>query len=372
MVEEAFLEHLLVEARAVETGIHAQLDVAAQRRVRRRGHDAFRVVALIQHQALKHHLAVELDRPAIDAHGAQCGVRGRLVHRTAGVIHQRDSDVIEMRGTGLPQTTAACGDVEIETRGQIQVGGALGAGHLAIGIAERGAQAHAGRVAGQRLLEANDAAGHVRRQPRSAQRQVRHRLHPHRLPDAGGSDVDGAVRPILAGLLATRLRAVRGVARAHGDDRFLGRRRHAVQVTSKWREPAAMAPYFDAVDPHRGVVVDGLEMQQDAAARPLRRNGHVAAIPDGVKVVVVLDSRQPGLRAKGHGDGAVQLALQEPPVDPAISLIDLELPLAVEAQPMRAHKLRAGILVTRCRHYALHTGARRRSGWRSRGSASPA
>ena len=70
VVQEALLEHLLVEARAVEACRHAQLDVAAQRRVRRRGHDAFRVVALIQHQALKHHLAVEPDRLAIDAHGA--------------------------------------------------------------------------------------------------------------------------------------------------------------------------------------------------------------------------------------------------------------------------------------------------------------
>ena len=71
---------------------------------------------------------------------------------------------------GFHQITAKLADEVRLTAVGDQVGGALGAGHLAIGIAERGAQAHAGRVARQRLLEANDAAGHVRRQPRSAQR----------------------------------------------------------------------------------------------------------------------------------------------------------------------------------------------------------
>ena len=61
VVQEALLEHLLVQPRAVEAGGHAELDVVDQRLVARRGQDAVGVVALVEHQALEHGLAVELD-----------------------------------------------------------------------------------------------------------------------------------------------------------------------------------------------------------------------------------------------------------------------------------------------------------------------
>ena len=53
VIEEALLEHLLMQPRAVEAGGHAQLDVAAQRLVGRRGQDAVGVIALIEHEPLE-------------------------------------------------------------------------------------------------------------------------------------------------------------------------------------------------------------------------------------------------------------------------------------------------------------------------------
>ena len=64
VVQEALLEHLLVQAGAVEAGRQAELDVAPQRLVGGRGQDAVGIEALVEHQPLEDDLAVDLDRLA--------------------------------------------------------------------------------------------------------------------------------------------------------------------------------------------------------------------------------------------------------------------------------------------------------------------
>ncbi len=150
------------------------------------------------------------------------------------------------------------------------------------------------------------ATSGVMRGRRSA--SVGHRLHPHRLPDAGGAHVDGAGRPVFARLLAARLRLRAAVTCAHDQRHRVARLGDAVQVARKGRKAAAVAAHFHAVDPHGSVIVHGLEVQQHAPPAPGGRDRHAAPVPDGVEVVEVLHARELGLRAEGHGDRAAQLA----------------------------------------------------------------
>ena len=55
------------------------------------------------------------------------------------------------------------------------------------------------------------------------------------------------------------------------------------------------------------------------------------------------------LRRERHGDPARQLAVQQAAFQAAVALVDLELPAAVQVQPVRAHALRAGMLGPRDR-----------------------
>ena len=56
VVEKTLLEDLLVQARSVEAGGQAQLDVGAQRLVVGRCQDAVWIEALVKHQALEERL----------------------------------------------------------------------------------------------------------------------------------------------------------------------------------------------------------------------------------------------------------------------------------------------------------------------------
>ena len=105
VVEEALLEDLLVQPRAVEARGLAQLDVADQRLVAGRGHDAVRVVALVEHQPLEDGLAVDLDGLAVDGDAAQAGVALHAVHHRAVGVQQLD--LADRTDAGRRSTTAA-------------------------------------------------------------------------------------------------------------------------------------------------------------------------------------------------------------------------------------------------------------------------
>ena len=97
VVEEARFKHLLVQARAVETGGQAQLDVAHKGGVVRRGVDAVRVKTLVQHKALEHRPAVEQHTAALDAHLAHAGV---ALH---AVPAEGERKIIEIAPAHVPQ-----------------------------------------------------------------------------------------------------------------------------------------------------------------------------------------------------------------------------------------------------------------------------
>ncbi len=53
MVQEALLEHFLVQPGAVETGFQAELDIVDQRLLAGGGQDAVGVKSLVEHQSLE-------------------------------------------------------------------------------------------------------------------------------------------------------------------------------------------------------------------------------------------------------------------------------------------------------------------------------
>ena len=91
---------------------------------------------------------------------------------------------------------------------------------------------------------------------------------------------------------------------------------------------------------------------------PLRRDPCLAAIPDGVVIIMVFDARELRFRAERHGDAAVELALAQAAVDAAVALVDFKTPFAVEAEPVLADELRARVLITRdIAHIVLPKGS---------------
>src|SRR5690606_13239927 len=94
----------------------------------------------------------------------------------------------------------------------------------------------------------------------------------------------------------------------------------------------------------RGVVVDRLEVQQDAPAGPCRGDADGAPVPDRLHEVGVAHAGQLRLRAEGDGDGAGEPGAGEPALQAAVAAVDLELPGAVEAQPLGPGELRARVL----------------------------
>ncbi len=81
------------------------------------GQDAVRVVALVEHQALEEHFAVELDFIAFDRNAAQAGIAGGLVDDCAGSVQQDQIQVVQEGVAGLPQMPARGRDGQVQGTG---------------------------------------------------------------------------------------------------------------------------------------------------------------------------------------------------------------------------------------------------------------
>jgi hypothetical protein len=98
------------------------------------------------------------------------------------------------------------------------------------------------------------------------------------------------------------------------------------------------------VHPHSRVLIDRLEMQQQPSTKPPGRDPCRASIPDRFHEVPLADTRQLRLRAERHHDLARQPPFEKPALKSVIRSIDLELPDAVQTQPLLADELRPRIL----------------------------
>ena len=201
----------------------------------------------------------------------------------------------------------------------------------------------AGTVLRQRLFQMERAVRDVRRQARPSQRNLGNRLDPDGLPDAGRAGVEAAVRRIRLRLLAARLGRFPVVARPD-DDRERVAAGDGLQGRGEGREAATVPDDLHAVHPDGRIIIHRPEVQQDVAASPLRRHLDRLAIPDGRHEVGMPQPGQRRLGAERDRDLVGKVAAHEVTRVSAVSVVDLKLPFAVQAQPVGADELRAGVL----------------------------
>jgi len=301
VVQEPLLEDLLVQARAVKADGLAHLDVRDQGLVRGRGHHAVGVVALVQHEPLEDGLAVDLDLHAVNGDRAQARVAVRGVNDRAVRVAQRNLQVVQVRVRNRPEPAAVFGNGQCQARGQVQMRRHGSRRHLALGVLQGRVQGQAGLVLRQRLFQVERAVRDIRGEARALQRDFGDRLDPHGLPDARRSGVVAAVRGVLLGLLAARLRRVPVVACPNHD-----RERIAAgdfrQCHGKRRPPAPVAHHFLAVHPDRRIIIHRSEVQQDVSPLPLLRRLDRPAIPDGRHEIHMADARKRRLGAERDRD----------------------------------------------------------------------
>jgi hypothetical protein len=91
-------------------------------------------------------------------------------------------------------------------------------------------------------------------------------------------------------LLAAGLDAALTVAGTDDDKRLFPGTDDAVEVRAERGETATVSHHLSSVDPHRRIVVDGLEMQHRMVTNPIWRDRDTFAVPDGLQKVDVADT----------------------------------------------------------------------------------
>ena len=86
-----------------------------------------------------------------------------------------------------------------------------------------------------------------------------------------------------------------------------------------------------AVDPNRGAIIDGAEVQQNAPALPMVRRLDAPAIPDLGVEGEIADAAQRALKAERNKNIAVERFIGTPPlfIEPNVGVIELKFPEAV-------------------------------------------
>ena len=199
------------------------LDVRAQGVVARRGVDAVRPVALVEHAAQEARLVVDDDLGVAPVDRPPPGVG---LDEVAGL--RLDLDRVEDRRLGAPAAVEPL----------------------------RRADVHDGRLA--RLHADGENAVGIDAGVDAADVRVGDGLEAHGLPDPGGPRVpDAAARP----LLAARLRALGGILDVDHELVLCGGI-EATEVEAEARVAAGVGAGVAAVDVHRRAPVDGPEAQQ--------------------------------------------------------------------------------------------------------------
>ena len=334
-IEEARFKDLLVQARAVEAHRHGAFDVGAQFAVIRRRIDAVRVEALIENEALEDDLPVDAHGFAVEIDVAHAEV---ALHTVAG--GQRNRQVIQAAAARFPQFRRR----EIER----QLGGApVGMdGLLCLFCALiRGRHGHFRRFSGSTVEQNGDMRafiGDVRRHAQRMDIRLRDVFHPDGLPDAGRPRVAAFIGMIPGGLFARGLRIAADIVfRADGNAVF-AKGQQFRHVEDKRAVSAAVRPGRYAVDPNFRRVVDGAEVQQDAAGcLPAFRQCNRPRVPDGRHKIGICDAAQAAFRAERDADGLLErLRRGQAAFTAAAAKVHFKGPVAVQIDPCFTGELR--------------------------------
>src|SRR5262249_55899136 len=124
------------------------------------------------------------------------------------------------------------------------------------------------------------------------------RLQPHGLPYAGGAGVKDTARLGLPVLLSPRDIAVRGrIFGAHRNRVAAGFEQRS-NVKLEWRVPSRVLSGQLPVDPDRGPVIDGAEVEKDSTAFPGFGERDGAPVPDPGMERGIADAAQRALKAE--------------------------------------------------------------------------
>ena len=336
VVEEAGLEYLLMQARAVEAGREAQLDVAHESGLVRGRVDAVRVEALVEHKTLENRSAVEQNTHAVDRNLAQARV---ALH---GILAEGERQIIQVARARIPEMNLG----ESERYGRhavLRLDGRLAA-RTALEEGLHGENAGPAQLG----LDGQRPGGDIREVFDALYIALRHKLEPHRLPDAGRAGVVAVVGIEKLALLAVGLLAGAVVVDGADGQAVLALGAQSRDIKAERRVAAAVGSGLFAVDIDVGLVVNRAEVQQDAARELLLCHGERAQIPHGGDEVLAADAGELAFRAERHGDGVLErLALLEMAVEAAFAEVKRKLPLAVEVLPSGALELRLGMLRSR-------------------------
>ena len=275
--------------------------------------DAFGIEALVEHQTLVISLVVQIEIAVGTMNLAHSGVGTYFIYDLPCCILHRVFHVVKVGRLGTPQLGFLDGE---HHTGTIHGRGCLGGYHfpcvkhlhgkcIAVGLAielrtnDKLLLVDIGN--GKHILQGLGADG----------------LHPHRLPDAGGTGVVATARIVVPALLAAWL---------HASTQIVINANHQIGALAGWNilgdvhlETAACAKVLHdllAVDIDGSLVIYCTEVQQHPLAFPLGRDADGALIPHGVDEICVFHAAELALGAEGNGYLAVEtLAVAEVAVD---------------------------------------------------------
>src|SRR5258707_10898637 len=112
MIEEPFFKYFLMEPRAVEPCGLAQFNILSQSVIARRSKNSIRVISLVQHQALKKSLTIQLDRFPLNRDAAQPRIATDAINHISLLIQQLNLQIVEVGIARRPKAAALGGNGE--------------------------------------------------------------------------------------------------------------------------------------------------------------------------------------------------------------------------------------------------------------------
>ena len=350
VIQEALLKHLLVQPRAVEAHRHGQLDVALQVVVRRRGVNAVRVKALIEHKALEHLFVVDANGAVAQRHRAQTEIAFGKVDGLSA-LDERILQIVQLRLADFPQMHFIHRQRHVHRiTGGVRHGGA----DLAAAVKRGELHLRVGDIAGERQIDVDDAAQIGGAHLDGFDISLGHLLDPNRLPDAGGAGVIAAVRIVFFALLAAGLHAGDHQIDCVDHQQVVAVDHRVGDIQHKAGVAADVGLEFFAVDPSGRLIIHRFKVEQGAAAA--FRQVHSAAVPDAAHEILVFNAGELAFGAERHGDlfGEFRLRLIHLAGDAADAEVEFKFPFAVEVEIAFAHEIGARIFAARDRiHHIL-------------------
>ena len=264
-----FFEDLLVKTRSVESGLSGEFDISAQCLVGRRSPDAVRVEPLVENQSQIDRFVVQIEFPVCRMNFTESGVGCNPIRHISPGVRDGIFDVIEERILRRPGPDLRKMDRE---RGSIL----RNAGIFRSFAVDRDFHMQTVFCGGfvKFRLKGEGSVIKQRDHPAGLQGVLRDRFHPAGLPDSGRACVMASGRAVGGGLFPARLRMGADIIEnTENKVNRIARGGLSGDVKGEGDCSAEMFPHTSAVDESFAFVIHSSEVQKNAFAFPLLRNG---------------------------------------------------------------------------------------------------